>query len=134
MEKTEPEDKWHNPKISLGVLCDQPSNVKRNTKIGGFDYTQKMPDGMMADCMKFMAKELFKGRMSFDLPVKLNGKYTTIEFVTEFHKFLPNFIEPLCQEKDVLKQLEQWTAHCLAQLNLGFILDEPINSNAGETV
>ena len=25
-------------------------------------------------------------------------------------------------------------AHCLAQLNLGFILDEPINSNAGESL
>ena len=76
---------------------------------GGLTFTVKLPDGMIKECMKFMAKELLKGRLSFDLPIKLNGKNTTLEFISQFHEFLPNFIGNICKEKDLTKQVELYT-------------------------
>jgi len=76
---------WFDPKASLNIIDTEKPNTIRNQDLGGYSFTEKLPDGMMKDMMKFMASEMLHGRMSFDLPIKLNGKYTTLEFITIFH-------------------------------------------------
>ena len=88
---------------------------------------------MFKEVMKHAMKEILKGNFSIDLPVKLNGQYSSLELYSLLYGFESNFYDQVLSTKDPLEQLKHWLGSTLSSLNLGMEIMEPIHSCTGET-
>ncbi len=99
----EKETPWFNPEESKEKLNEEKRFVERDKNKGGFRYIISLPEGMLSECLKYAVKEVLKGNFSPDLPVKYNGTYSSLDMMTLYSSYVPQFIEKVLSTDNLLE-------------------------------